>query len=89
MSPAEAPIWASDIDQSILQVAKLNAHNAGVLQDIRFKQVAVKDFTTDLEDGVIVPNPPYGKRLKDKQGAEELYRQMGEVLRPLTSFGQY
>ena len=89
VKPAEAPIWASDIDQSILEVAKLNAHNAGVLQDIRFKQVAVKDFTTDLENGVIVSNPPYGKRLKDKQGAEELYRQMGEVLRPLTSFSQY
>ncbi|MGN1408142.1 THUMP domain-containing class I SAM-dependent RNA methyltransferase [Lactobacillus sp.] len=87
--PAEAPIWASDIDQSILEVAKLNAHNAGVLQDIRFKQVAVKDFKTDLTNGVIVSNPPYGKRLKDQQGAEALYEQMGEVLKPLSSFSQY
>ncbi|MDD6387377.1 THUMP domain-containing class I SAM-dependent RNA methyltransferase, partial [Lactobacillus equicursoris] len=88
-TPAQAPIWASDIDQSILEVAKLNAHNAGVLQDIRFKQVAVKDFKTDLTNGVIVSNPPYGKRLKDRQGAEALYEQMGEVLKPLSSFSQY
>ena len=89
VKPCETAIQASDIDQSILEVAKLNAHNAGVLQDIRFKQVAVKDFTTELENGVIVSNPPYGKRLKDKEGAEKLYAQMGEVLRPLDSFSQY
>lgn len=85
----EAPIWASDIDQSILEVAKLNAHNAGVLQDIRFKQVAVKDFATDLENGIIIANPPYGKRLKDRKSAEVLYQQMGEVFKPLSSFSQY
>ena len=84
-----APIMASDIDQSILQVAKLNAHNAGVLQNIRFKQVAVKDFSTDLENGVIVANPPYGKRLKDREAAEKIYEEMGQTLRPLTSFSQY
>lgn len=89
IKPLEAPIWASDIDQSVLEIAKLNAHNAGVLQDIRFKQVAVKDFTTDLENGIIIANPPYGKRLKDRKGAEELYKQMGDVLGKYTDFSQY
>ncbi|QNQ80415.1 THUMP domain-containing class I SAM-dependent RNA methyltransferase [Lactobacillus sp. PV034] len=84
-----APIMASDIDQSILEIAKVNAHNAGVLQDIRFKQVAVKDFATDLENGVIIANPPYGKRLKDREAAEKIYEEMGQTLRPLTSFSQY
>lgn len=84
-----APILARDIDQSVLGIAKLNAHNAGVLQDIDFKQLAVKDFNTDLENGIIIANPPYGKRLKDRDSAEELYRQMGQVFRPLTSFSQY
>lgn len=84
-----APIWASDIDQSILEIAKVNAHNAGVLQDIRFKQVAVKDFATDLENGVIIANPPYGVRLKDRKAAEKIYEEMGQTLRPLTSFSQY
>lgn len=84
-----APIVASDIDQSILEIAKVNAHNAGVLQDIKFKQVAVKDFATDLENGVIIANPPYGKRLKDRQAAEKIYEEMGQTLRPLESFSQY
>ena len=89
VKPAQAPIWASDIDQSILEIAKVNAHNAGVLQDIRFKQVAVKDFSTDLTNGIIIANPPYGKRLKDKKDAEALYAQMGNVFRPMDSFSQY
>ncbi|WP_251717353.1 THUMP domain-containing class I SAM-dependent RNA methyltransferase [Lactobacillus agrestimuris] len=89
IKPADAPILASDIDQSILEIAKLNAHNAGVLQDIKFKQVAVKDFASDLTNGIIIANPPYGKRLKDKESAEHLYEQMGEVFGPMDSFSQY
>lgn len=85
----DQPIWACDIDQSILEIAKLNANNAGVLQDIYFKQVAVKDFSTDLENGVIIANPPYGKRLKEKKTAEELYVQMGEALSKYDDFSQY
>lgn len=87
--PLTAPILASDIDQSILQVAKLNAHNAGVLQNIRFKQVAVKDFRTDLQNGIIIANPPYGKRLKDQDTARNLYRQMGSVFGQYPDFSQY
>lgn len=89
VKPLEQPIWACDIDQSILEIAKLNANNAGVLQDIYFKQVAVKDFATDLKNGVIIANPPYGKRLKEKKSAEELYQQMGEVLLKYDDFSQY
>ncbi|WEV40680.1 class I SAM-dependent RNA methyltransferase [Lactobacillus sp. ESL0681] len=85
----ESPILASDIDQSILEIAKLNANNAGVLQDIDFKQVAVKDFTTDLKNGVIIANPPYGKRLKDKESVAELYHQMGAVFQKYPDFSQY
>ena len=80
---------ACDIDQSILEIAKVNAHNAGVLQDISFKQVAVKDFATELENGVIIANPPYGKRLKDRDQVATLYQEMGQTLGPLTNFSQY
>ena len=89
IKPLDQPIWACDIDQSILEIAKLNANNAGVLQDIYFKQVAVKDFATDLENGVIIANPPYGKRLKDRESAEVIYKQMGESLLKYDTFSQY
>ncbi|RMC24632.1 MULTISPECIES: class I SAM-dependent RNA methyltransferase [unclassified Lactobacillus] len=89
IKPLQQPIWASDIDQSILEIAKLNANNAGVLQDIYFKQIAIKDFTTEMTNGIIITNPPYGKRLKDKQSAEALFTQMGEALLKYDSFSQY
>lgn len=85
----ESIIIASDIDQSILDIAKVNAHNAGVLQAIEFKQVAVKDFKTDTKNGIIIANPPYGKRLNDQESARKLYRQMGEVFIPMSDFSQY
>ncbi|MCT7796351.1 MAG: class I SAM-dependent RNA methyltransferase [Lactobacillus iners] len=89
ISKNHAPIIASDIDQSILEIAKVNANNAGVLDDIRFKQVAIKDFATDLTNGMIIANPPYGQRLKDKTSARKIYQEMGNVLGNLSSFNQY
>lgn len=89
ISKNHAPIIASDIDQSILEIAKVNANNAGVLDDIRFKQVAIKDFATDLPNGIIIANPPYGQRLKDKTSARKIYQEMGNVLGNLSSFNQY
>lgn len=78
-----------DIDGSMIDIAKLNANGAGVLHDITFKQLAVKDFTTDKEDGVIIVNPPYGKRMGDQKSVRELYKQMGQVFKPLTSWSKY
>ncbi|MFD0897237.1 THUMP domain-containing class I SAM-dependent RNA methyltransferase [Loigolactobacillus binensis] len=82
-------IMGADIDGSMIDIAKLNANEAGVLHDIDFKQLAVKDFHTDKVNGVIVANPPYGERLSDAEAVHRLYAQMGEVYRPLTSWSKY
>ncbi|MTV81145.1 THUMP domain-containing class I SAM-dependent RNA methyltransferase [Secundilactobacillus folii] len=78
-----------DIDGSMIDIAKLNANGAGVLHDITFKQIAVKDFRTDKQDGVIIVNPPYGKRMGDQKSVRELYKQMGQVFKPLTTWSKY
>lgn len=82
-------ILAGDIDENMINIAKLNAHEAGVLQSIDFKQLAVKDFKTDKINGVIVANPPYGKRLSEQEKVQVLYKQMGETYAPLTSWSKY
>lgn len=82
-------IMGADIDGSMIDIAKLNAHEAGVLHHIQFKQLAVKDFKTEKKGGVIVANPPYGERLSDLSGVHQLYQQMGTVYRPLTSWSKY
>lgn len=82
-------IMGADIDGSMIEIARLNANEAGVLHDIDFKQLAVKDFRTDKHNGVIVANPPYGERLSDASSVHRLYQQMGDVYRPLTSWSKY
>lgn len=82
-------ILGADINQQMVDIAKVNAQQAGLLQSITFKQLAVKDFTTDKPRGVIVSNPPYGKRMSDTSAVRDLYREMGEVYRPLTGWSKY
>lgn len=78
-----------DIDESMVDIARENAKHAGLGQDITFKQLAAKDWTTDKLNGVLVTNPPYGERLGELEAARELYEQMGSVYRNLPSWSKY
>ncbi|EEU30950.1 hypothetical protein HMPREF0501_00355 [Limosilactobacillus coleohominis 101-4-CHN] len=82
-------IHGYDIDQKMVEIAQRNSQAAGLTHDITFKQLAVKDWQTDEINGVIVANPPYGERLSDRETVHELYRQMGELYRPMTSWSKY
>lgn len=78
-----------DIDENMVDIARENAKHAGLGQDIIFKQLAAKDWTTDKLNGVLVTNPPYGERLGELEAARELYEQMGSVYRNLPSWSKY
>lgn len=85
----ELEIHGYDIDQNMIDIADENCRAAGLTHDITFKQLAVKDWRTDEINGVIVANPPYGERLSDHAAVHELYRQMGDLYRPLTTWSKY
>ncbi|GBG95809.1 RNA methyltransferase [Ligilactobacillus salitolerans] len=85
----EVKIFGYDISGEMVDIARLNAQNAGVLYDITFKQLAVKDFKTADKNGVIVANPPYGVRLSDREAAEELYGQMGHIYQQMGTWSKY
>ncbi len=78
-----------DIDGDMIAIAKRNAQAAGVAEDITFKQLAVKDWTTDKINGVIVANPPYGERLGDEAAARQLYHEMGQLYQQLPTWSKY
>lgn len=82
-------ILAADIDHRMIEIAKDNARQAGVLEDIEFKQMQVSDFTTKENFGLIISNPPYGERLNDQAYVHRLYQQMGEIYRPLETWSKY
>ena len=86
---SELDISGYDIDGRMIEIAKRNAEEVGLLDDINFKQLAAKDFKTDKKYGTIVANPPYGERLSDLEQVRTLYKQMGEVYRPLKTWGKY
>lgn len=85
----ELDISGYDISGPMIDLAQKNADEIGLGDSITFKQQAVKDFKTDKEYGVIVANPPYGERLGEEETVRVLYRQMGQVFKPLTTWSKY
>ncbi|MGL4653104.1 THUMP domain-containing class I SAM-dependent RNA methyltransferase [Cetobacterium sp.] len=75
----EVTIYASDIDEETVEVAKLNAKRAGVDEEIQFKCMNFLELENVAEKGCIVTNPPYGDRLLDEDAVERLYGLMGDI----------
>ncbi|WP_280771871.1 THUMP domain-containing class I SAM-dependent RNA methyltransferase [Salipaludibacillus daqingensis] len=82
-------IIGGDVDHTMIELAQNNATEAGFPDALRFKQIQVSDFSTEDENGVVIGNPPYGERMKEKDYVEELYRQLGRVIRPLETWSVY
>ncbi len=76
---ANFEVWASDIDEDVLDVAYENALRAGVEEHLRIFQADVRTIRKPDRRGTIVCNPPYGERLMTPEEAEALYREMGRV----------
>lgn len=82
-------IMGTDIDGSMIDIAKRNAEKAGVLEHITFKQMQLSDFKTTKEFGILISNPPYGDRLLDEDTVHHIYKQMGETYAPLKTWSKY
>lgn len=85
----ELDILGCDIDGRMIALAQKNAEEAGLSDSITFKQMQLSDFTTTKDYGVIIANPPYGERLGEEESVHKLYKQMGEVYRPLDTWSKY
>lgn len=73
-------IFASDISAENVLNAKTNARRALVYNKIDFQISDIKDLELDVNNAVILINPPYGERLKS-QNLDELYSLIGERLK--------
>ena len=82
-------ILGSDIDARMVEIAKRNAEEAGVSEQILFKQMRLQDLHTDKINGVIVSNPPYGERLLDDDSVTKLYQEMGQTFAPLKTWSKF
>ena len=82
-------ILGTDIDARMVEIAKRNAEEAGVSEQIVFKQMRLQDLHTDKINGVIVSNPPYGERLLDDDAVTKLYQEMGQTFEPLKTWSKF
>lgn len=82
-------IIGTDIDDEILRVARRNAAEAGVEDQIHFQRMDVRDVRTKRKYGYMICNPPYGERLGDWKQISRLYRDMGEVFSALDTWSFY
>lgn len=58
-------IFGYDIDETAIKICKANAKLAGVENDITFTQKDIKDLWIDKQYGIVISNPPYGKRISE------------------------
>ena len=67
-------LLGSDTSKKAIDLAKSNALNAGVYEDITFLNKNFKDINLKDNFGIFISNPPYGERLSrfDKKKVSEL-----------------
>ncbi|WP_093364617.1 THUMP domain-containing class I SAM-dependent RNA methyltransferase [Sphingobacterium wenxiniae] len=74
-------IIASDISREAIEIAKLNARNAGVEHLITFEVCDFEETTIPEAPGVIMFNPEYGERLGTHARLEITYKRMGDFMK--------
>ena len=82
-------IIASDIDKEAIKLAKKNAENLFLEDDIRFIKKDFRDLNIKEDYGVIICNPPYGERIGEKTEVSKLYKDMGKIFKELDTYSIY
>lgn len=77
------PITGYDYDPRAVRIALANAGRAGMQGKIRFERRELRDAAPPpcQAPGLLIVNPPYGERLGGGPELEDLYAQLGEVLK--------
>lgn len=82
-------IYASDMDEKAIEIAKDNAYEAGVDDYISFSVGDMARIKSDEKYGYIICNPPYGERLGERKEVQKLYQRMGKVFKKFDTWSTY
>jgi putative N6-adenine-specific DNA methylase len=74
-------ITGFDSDSRALAIARRNAEAAGFAGQLHFFHTALNEFKPEGDKGVVIINPPYGKRMGDVEELKELYCQIGDIMK--------
>lgn len=89
LSRVDVPIFASDLDENMVQMSKFHARRGGVLDDIKFSVTDAREFLPETQTGTVVSNPPYAIRLGQQDEVRALYKGLGQRMRELSDFKYY
>jgi putative N6-adenine-specific DNA methylase len=76
-----AQVLGCDSSSRALAVARQNAARAGVEGMAILTQRELSNFDPPAGPGILLFNPPYGKRLGEEEELKPLYRQIGDVMK--------
>ncbi len=82
-------ITGYDRDAASIAIAQSNAAKAGVAADITFAQKELKDLWIDRQYGVLISNPPYGRRLGGYKEINNLYLTLNKMFRKKKGWAVY
>ncbi|MDX9942663.1 MAG: THUMP domain-containing protein [Bacteroidales bacterium] len=73
-------IMASDMNAKVLDIARKNIMEAGLMGQIKLQRQEFFQFHPPAGGGWVMLNPPYGQRLK-QENLPEFYRAIGDTLK--------
>lgn len=82
--PPKLSMWGSDIDPALIRVAQDNASRAlppAIAAQIEWKAQPFRTAAAPASAGVLVTNPPYGKRLERSGEGFDFERELAETLK--------
>ncbi len=75
------PIIGSDRNLDVIRQAFSNAENCGLDDYVKFARQELSTIEPPAERGIIICNPPYGKRLGNEAELGELYTLLGDIFK--------
>ncbi len=81
-------LLGSDISGRAISLAKNNAINAGVEEDISFITRDISSVALKDDYGILITNPPYGKRLSDFD-TSDLYKKLNQIFHDKDTWSLY
>lgn len=81
-------ILGSDISKNAIDLAKNNALNAGVYEDITFLNKDFKEINLKDNFGIFISNPPYGERLS-KYDKEKISKIIDDKFKKLDTWSMF
>lgn len=81
-------LLGSDISGRAISLAKNNAINAGVEEDISFVTRDISNVALKDDYGIIITNPPYGERLS-RVDTDEIYKKINDKFKNMATWSCY